>query len=150
LTRRATIEEIMDFTGDEQDLLSMYLTNGFCLDKEALVGKKIHFHNADSLVRRPKKPRSDRTQIEIHGTKLPPMWAAAVHELYRDIRNRHRFDIIQTILNQKPLALFDMERRIRRWRRGLSIAGDLMFTDYEVGDEKFVIAVHLMKVAPDE
>jgi|GEM_PF-6445968 len=31
LSRRYTIENLLDFVGDEQDLLSMYLTNGFCV-----------------------------------------------------------------------------------------------------------------------
>lgn len=29
LSRRYSIESLLDFIGDEQDLLSMYLTNGF-------------------------------------------------------------------------------------------------------------------------
>lgn len=148
LTRRATIEELIDFDGDEQDLLSMYLTNGLCLDKAALSGKKVRFLNADAMVRKPGKPRSDRTEVEVHGVNLSPMWAATVRELYGDSRNRHRFDIIQTILNQYPPALMNMERRIRRWRRGRSSGGDVMIADYKIGNQKFVVAVHLMKQIP--
>jgi hypothetical protein len=148
LTRRATIEELMDFDGDEQDLLSMYLINGLCVDKASLSGKKVKFLDADSVVRRPRKARSDRTEVEIHGVSLSPMWAATVQELYSDSQNRHRFDIIQTILNQYPPALKDMERRIRRWRRGRGIDGDVMIADYDIGDQKFVVVVHLMKQSP--
>lgn len=146
LTRRATIEELMDFDGDEQDLLSMYLTNGLCVDKAALAGKKVTFLNADAMVRKQRKPRLDRTEVEVHGVHLSPMWAATVRELYGDSDQRHRFDIIQTILNQYPPALMDMERRIRRWRRGENIGGqDTMIARYEIGTQQFVVVAHRMK-----
>lgn len=102
LTRRATIEDLMDFDGDEQDLLSMYLTNGFCIDRTALAGKKVRFFDADAMVRKERKPRTDRTKANVHGVHLSPMWASAVRELYNDYEQRHRFDIIQTVLNQYP------------------------------------------------
>ena len=34
LTRCATLEEPIDFEGDEQDILSMYLVNGPCINPE--------------------------------------------------------------------------------------------------------------------
>jgi hypothetical protein len=148
LTRRATIEELMDFDGDEQDLLSMYLINGFCLDKAVLSGKKVRFLNADAMVRKPGRPRSDRTEAEVHGVNLSPMWAAAVRELYGDSQNRHRFDIIEAILNQRPPALMEMERHIRRWRRDGTIGGDVMIAHYEIGNQKFAVIVQLMKKFP--
>jgi hypothetical protein len=36
LTRRATLEELVDFDGDEQDILSMYLINGLCIDPDKI------------------------------------------------------------------------------------------------------------------
>ena len=48
LTRRATADDVLDFVADEQDLLSLYLTNGFepprvcrrliCLSYAAMAG----------------------------------------------------------------------------------------------------------------
>jgi hypothetical protein len=148
LTRRATIEELMDFDGDEQDLLSMYLRNGLCLNKTAMSGKKVRFLDADATVRKPPTPRLDRKEVEVHGVILSPMWRATVKELYGNGQNRHRFDIIQTLLNQYPPALMDMERHIRRWKHGSSVGGDVMIADYEIGSQKFVVVVHLMKQFP--
>jgi hypothetical protein len=146
LTRRATIEELMDFDGDEADLLSMYLTNGLCVDKVALSGKKVIFRNTDAIVRKQREPRLNRTEVAVHGVQLSPMWAATVRELYSDTDMRHRFDIIQTILNQSPPALMYMERRIRRWRRGGSIGGqETMIARYEIGTQQFLVVVHPMK-----
>jgi hypothetical protein len=146
LTRRATIEELMDFEGDEQDLLSMYLTNGLFIDKEALAGRKVTFLNADSMVRKPRKPRVDRTKVEVYGVQLSSMWAAVVRELYCDTEQRHKFDIIQAVLNQYPPALMDFERRIHRWRRGESIGDqDTMIARYRIGTQQFVVVAHLMK-----
>jgi hypothetical protein len=146
LTRRATIEDLMDFDGDEQDLLSMYLTNGFCVDGETLAGKKVAFFNSDAMVRKEWKPRLDRTEVFVHGVQLSPIWSATVRELYADYDQRHRFDIIQAILNQYPPVLMDMERRIRRWRRGESIDGqDTMIARYVIGAQKYFVVAHLMK-----
>ena len=38
LTRRATLEDVVDFEGDEQDILSMYLINGLSIDSERIAG----------------------------------------------------------------------------------------------------------------
>lgn len=150
LTRRATLEELIDFHGDEQDLLSMYLTNGLCIDPAAIAGRKVFFQNADDMVRKPHEPRSIRTEFEVYGVKLSPMWSSIVQEIYQEEQLPHRFDIIQTILNQSPPALFDFERRIRRWKRGVSAGGqDVLISRYEVGHQLFAVAVHLMKHAPD-
>jgi hypothetical protein len=146
LTRRATIEEIMDFDGDEQDLLSMYLTNGFYLDKAAVADKKVFFTDADSTVRKPKAPRLNRKEAYVHGPKLSPMWRDIVGEIYRDSSQRHRFDIIQTVLNQSPLALVDLERRIRRWKGGECIGRhDTAFIHDKIGAQQFVVVVHFAK-----
>lgn len=146
LTRRATIEQLINFDGDEQDLLSMYLTNGLMVDAEALAGRKITFLDADAMVRKPRKARANRREAEVFGVQLSPMWAATVRELYRDDDQRHRFDIIQTILNQYPPALSDIERRVRRWKRGESNGGqDTMIARYDIGSQRFVLVAHLMK-----
>ncbi|WP_156527581.1 hypothetical protein [Bradyrhizobium stylosanthis] len=150
LTRRATLEELLNFEGDEQDLLSLYLTNGLCLDASALEGRRVMFHNADSLVRRNKVPRINRREFEIHGVQLSPLWSALVRELYRDDGQRHRFDIINVVLNQLPPALAEFERRVRRFKRGEPHGGeDLLMTRFVVGKKVFVLALYLAKKMPD-
>lgn len=69
LTRRATLEELVDFEGDEQDILSMYLINGLYIDPEKVKGRKLHFLNIDGAVRTGKTPRRDRTEFEIFGSR---------------------------------------------------------------------------------
>jgi hypothetical protein len=98
LTRRSSAEDLIDFDGDEQDILSLYLTNGFCLDPTELEGKRVLFHASDTPVRLPKKPRSDRRAIDVP-VALSPMWRQIIQELYRNSDHRHRFDIIDTVLN---------------------------------------------------
>jgi hypothetical protein len=51
LTRRATLEDLLDFEGDEQDILSMYLINGLCIKSEEVKGKKVRFLEIDEIVR---------------------------------------------------------------------------------------------------
>ncbi|MGJ0391549.1 MAG: hypothetical protein ACR650_02120 [Methylocystis sp.] len=151
LTRRATLEQVLDFEGDEQDILSAYLINGLWVDKEALEGRRVVFFGSHAPVRVPKVARSDRTIVELRGILLPPMWEAVVRELYRDKDQRHRFDIINVILNQMPPALADLERRIRRFRRGVSpTEGDMAFVKFPIGSKVFVLAIYLAKKAPHE
>jgi hypothetical protein len=151
LTRRATLEQVLDFEGDEQDILSAYLINGLWVDSESLEGRRVLFFGSDAPVRFPKVARSDRTVVELHGISLPPMWEAIVQELYREKDPRHRFDIINVILNQMPPALADFERRIRRFRRGVSPTdGDTAFLKFPIGSKVFVLAIHLAKRLPDE
>ncbi|WP_441258657.1 hypothetical protein AB7008_08395 [Bradyrhizobium sp. 521_C7_N1_3] len=150
LTRRATLEQVLDFEGDEQDILSAYLTNGLWVDRDALDGKRIVFFASDSLVRRSKKSRADRTVVEVHGISLPPLWEAIVRELYRDDMQRHRFDIINVILNQMPPQLAELERRIRRFRRGVSSSeDDISYVTFRIGSKVFALAIHLLKILPD-
>lgn len=151
LTRRATIEEIVDFEGDEQDLLAMYLTNGLCIDPDKLEGRRIFFKDADSNVRKHKVPREDRTEFEIHGVHLSAFWTAVVKEIYENKTQRHRFDVIQVILNQDPRIMEKIGNQIRKWKRGLGVGGgDVMYTRYQIGARLFVVAVHLMKRSPGE
>lgn len=150
LTRRATLEQILDFEGDEQDILSAYLTNGLWANQEALDGRRIVFFASDSLVRRPKTSRADRTVVELHGISLSPLWEAVLRELYRDDAQRHRFDIINVILNQMPPQLAELERKIRRFRRGVpSPEGDVSYVTFPIGSKVFALAIHLLKKLPD-
>ena len=144
LTRRSTLEQVFDFHADEQDLLSTYLYNGLAIDGEALQGRKIVLFMSDAAVRTQKTPRKDRTVVELHGVELSPLWAEIVREVYHDKGQRHRFDIINVILNQSPPALMEIEKRIRRYRRGVPHKGEDTFViKYPVGRKAFTLAVHL-------
>ncbi|WP_208984442.1 hypothetical protein [Stappia sp. TSB10GB4] len=110
------------------------------------------FHASDTPVRLPKMPRSDRRETEVP-VALSPMWRQIVQELYRNTDQRHRFDIINTLLNQFPPSLFDFEKRVRRFRRGVPHNGeDVIIAKFAVGSKLFVVACHLARTAwdPDE
>lgn len=150
LTRRASIDELIDLDGDEQDILSIYLTNGLCVDAEPLKGQKVTFLEADAPVRTAKAPRKNRGAAVTLGVQLSPLWAAIVKELYRDTSQCHRFDIINVILNQLPPILAEFERTVRRFRRGvLPKDGDTLITKFPVGKKVFVLACHLAKAYPN-
>jgi len=51
MTRRAAADDVFNFVADEQDLLSMYLMNGFLIDARALHGRQVTFLQADAAVR---------------------------------------------------------------------------------------------------
>ena len=143
LTRRATIESVIQFLGDEQDLLSVYLTNGFQIDAEALKGTRVIFGMADAPVRGLKTPRNDRGVPDAIGVQLPASWQLIVNEIYGS-RNRHRFDMIETIFNQHPANLKGIELKVRNWRSGAGKAGALIVST-EIGGRIFAIAVILSK-----
>lgn len=150
LTRRQGVDELIDFDGDEQDILSLYLTNGLWIDPTTVQGRKITFFEADSLVRQPKVPRKNRREPDVLGVQLSRLWTSVVRELYASEDQRHRFDIINVVLNQLPPALADLERNVRRFRRGARReAGDMMFMKYSVGERIFVLACHFAKTLPD-
>lgn len=150
LTRRPSVDELIDVDGDEQDILSMYLTNGLCIDGSAVSGRKVTFLGADTLVRQRRQPRRDRTAVEAIGVHLSPIWLATVRELYANTKQRHRYDIINVVLNQLPPAMMDFEKRVRRFRRGVPHKGeDLLVTKYPVGNRIFVVACYLAKQPPD-
>ncbi|MGX1498575.1 hypothetical protein ACSSV1_003626 [Labrenzia sp. MBR-25] len=150
LTRRATLEDMVELEGDEQDILSMYLTNGLCFDSAALAGNHLLLANADSFVRVKKVPRQCRTDFEVYGIELSHLWRGIVKELYVNNEQRHRFDIISAILNQLPPAMAEFERRIRRFRRGVPVGDqDLLITKFPVGKRLFVVASYLAKKQPD-
>lgn len=146
LTRRATLEDFAAIEGDEQDYLSLYLTNGLWLDVAALDGQRLLLHNADSLVRVPKVARINRREFDLHGVQLSPLWFQIARELYRNEDQVHRFDLICTILNQLPPALAEIEKQIRRWRRGTSHNGeDILIVRFKVSERNYILAVHLSK-----
>lgn len=149
LSRRSTFEEIIALDGDEQDILSMYLTNGFCIDASKIEGTHLTLMNADSFVRIRKTPRLDRTETEVHGVLLSQLWAFAVKEIYKRKEDRHRFDYINVILNQFPPSLAEIEKRIRRFRRNVpSNDEDIITVKFVVGRRVFVLGCYLAKKRP--
>ena len=150
LTRRPSVDEIIDFDGDEQDILSMYIINGLWIDGNTLSDKKVIFLGADAPVRKQTQPRKDRTAVEAIGSHLSPIWLAIIRELYANRRQRHRYDIINVILNQLPPAMKEFEKRVRKFKRGVSHKGeDVLITKFICGNRTFVLACHLAKQPPD-
>ena len=149
LTRRASLEEVLDFEGDEQDILSMYLTNGLCLDQRNLKGQKIYFMGFDRKAREDKEPRNDRTRFETLGISLPSYWKRTAREIYFTKSLTHRFDILQVILNQQPEALLGLLQQGKRWVRGLDRKkGDVFMVERKIGKRTFVLAYHVARRAP--
>jgi hypothetical protein len=66
-----------------------------------------------------------------------------VNEIYGS-GSRHRFDIIETILNQHPTNLKGIERKVRGWRSGTGKAGALS-VNTKIGDRTFALVVILWK-----
>lgn len=152
LTRRATLEELVDFEGNEQDILSMYLINGLCIHPEQVKGRQLRFLEMDGIVRAEKKPRQNRTEFEIYGMPLTSYWKSVLEEVYHDATIRHRFDIIQVVLNQDPHSLVGIEQWARKWKNGLGGAkvGDVRFSCFKIGKRVFVLAYHLLKHGIDD
>lgn len=148
LTRRATADDVLDFIADEQDLLSMYLMNGFSLDSRALEGHQVMFLHADAAVRGRASPRENRREFVTLGITLPSMWALIAKEIY-ETEHRHRFDILISILNQHFGPLDSMARRVRRWRSGGGLGkGNTMSSRTAVGKRVYVVIVHMAKEHP--
>jgi hypothetical protein len=147
LTRRATLEELIDFEGDEQDILAMYLINGLCIDSEQVKERQLRFVGVDSNLPLEKLPRQNRKEFQAYGTLLSGYWKSVLEEIYSDPTLRHRFDIIQVVLNQDPHALAGIEQSARKWKRGLGGLkdGDVLFSRFKVGKRVFVLAYHLLK-----
>lgn len=148
LTRRATIESVFNFIGDEQDLLSVYLTNGLCIDSSDIGDRFVQFHGVDRTIRKERIPRSNRRDCVIHGVPLSPYWAAVVEEVYEQMTLPHRFDIAQVIMNQLPKGLAITEHFVNQWRtRGVLARGkqDIIFSKQTIGLRTFVLGVYLMR-----
>ena len=147
LSRRYSIESLLDFVGDEQDLLSMYLTNGFCVLGDDTRNKTLILVNADEMVRRPKTPVEDRRNCSVLGVQLAPRWKAIAREIYVGHAkiDRNKFDILFTLLNMPPPMLMNLQRRIARWKSGgggSSKSGE--HAKYVVGDRQFVVLLNCM------
>lgn len=148
LTKRSSLEEMINFVGDEQDILSMYLKGGLNVDPDAYRGLDVVFSMVDGPVRGHRTPRDDRTEFATPGILLPSGWALAGQEIYRSgIRNR--FDALETILNQNIEALSDFERRVRRWKRGAGRGANLLSTTFIASGRIYVVSI-LMKDKPPE
>jgi hypothetical protein len=117
LTRRATLEEAFDFEGDEQDILSMYLINGLCVDSEQARERQLQFVGFDQLLPFEKIPRQNRKEFEVYGVPLSGYWKSVLREIYRNPTVHHRFDITQVVLNQDPHALAGIEHSVRKWKK---------------------------------
>jgi hypothetical protein len=145
LTRRATIEDVVDFEGDEQDILSLYLTNGLFVEPEMIKGRTLRFLNFDNPVRAAKTPRKDRTEFEIFGVPLDHYWRMTLKEIYQSRDYRHRFDIIQVVLNQDPRALRGVSGHVRKWRNNqISVKDkDVLFIRHAIGKRTFVLGYYL-------
>lgn len=149
LTRRATLEDLIDFEGDEQDILSMYLINGLCIDPDKVKGRKVQFLEIDSVTREEKTPRTNRTEFEIYGIPLSRYWKALLKEVYEHTALRHRFDIIQVVLNQDPHSLAGIEQIVRKWKNGLggTKGRDVLYSRFKIGKRIFVLACYLSRHA---
>ena len=83
---------------------------------------------------------------------LTPFWTAILQELYENVGFRHRFDIIQVILNQDPHSLVGIEQHVQR-PKGVRVGdrrGDTAFSRYKIGARTFVLIFHLSKHSIDQ
>ena len=77
---------------------------------------------------------------------LSRYWKLALQEIYETEDLRHRFDIIQCILNQDPHALAAFAALGRKWRNGLGGKhNDVAFSRYAIGKRVFVLAYSLTR-----
>ena len=144
LTRRATLEEALDFEGDEQDILSFYLGNGLYFDQELFEEKKLGFLGFDAKAREVKEPSQYRTRFETIGINLPRYWRQLAKEIYLDEDLTHRYDILQVIMNQHPYGLQGVRRQGERWMRGIGRRkGDVFVVQKQYGKRTFVLAYHV-------
>ena len=144
LTRRATLEDFINMEGDEQDILSMYLMNGFCIDPEPFKDQQLRFFGFDTPVRIDKTPRADRTEFFTWGIRLPKYWNVALREIYQVGPRKHRFDMIEVILNQHPNSLAAVSGKARRWKRNFRKNKENLFVVCNrINDRTFVLAYHV-------
>lgn len=146
LTKRATLDQVLNFRGDEMDILGMYLTNGLYIDPEENKGNTILFHEVDDAARRVKVPRANRKRSEVIGVLVSEYWKEVISDIYNsDFPNK--FDAIEVILNQDPAALSAVDGQLRKWKKGLFNCNgrDVMFARSEIGKRIFLLAVHVSK-----
>jgi hypothetical protein len=128
-------------------LLSVYLTNGFHLDEQAIKGVRVVFNEADEPVRGIKVPRVDRRQFDMPGLQLPASWRRLCADLYAS-DSGHRFDMLETLLNLHPAALLGLEKRVQRWRSGGGGGKHFQFIFTDVGERTFALGLVLARDAP--
>ena len=85
-------------------------------------------------------------EFEVYGIPLSGYWKSTIEEVYDDAALRHRFDIIQVILNQDPHSLASIEQIVRKWKIGSGGRkdGDILFSSFKTGKRVFVLAYHLL------
>jgi hypothetical protein len=86
-------------------------------------------------------------EFETLGIPLSDYWRSTLEEIYRDASLRHRFDILEVVLNQDPHTLVGIEEHVLKWKRDLvsEEKGDLILARYTIGQRVFVLAYHLLK-----
>lgn len=146
LCRRFTLQDELTFLGDEQDLISAYVTNGFHFDKDDLDNTLVIFHEADKPARDRSKPRLNRRSSQLAGIRLSPLWQSMIDEIYQSEEESNKFDFIEVILNQHPSSLKAIERKIRLWKRGARyVQGDNQFCYNDIGNRRYALSVITVK-----
>ena len=144
LTRRAALEDYVNMEGDEQDILSLYLMTGFCIDPKPFKENQLRFFGFDARVRIDKNPRNDRTEFHTLGIRLPKYWHTVLKEIYQTGPKKHRFDMIEVILNQHPNALEEVSGKARRWRQSVTKRKENLFVVCNrINDRTFALAYHV-------
>jgi hypothetical protein len=90
-------------------------------------------------------------EFEIIGVPMRAYWRGVLKEIYES-DSRHRFDIIEAVLNQQPQILDGIARKMSDWKKGLTTLGgqDSMFIRSTVGDRTFVVGIHMPREPIDE
>ena len=71
---------------------------------------------------------------------MPYSLRLTLEEIYCDATGRHRFDILQVVLNQNPQVLAGIVQYLQKWKRGLASGkeGDLLLVRQKIGKHVFV------------
>ena len=146
LSRRYSIDKLLDFDGDEQDLLSMYLTNGFCILGENTTTDRVLIAS-DMYAREPKNSRDNRKNSDVVGIRLNHFWKSIVDRVYLGdpAIDQHKFDILFTLLNQPPPGLAHLHKRISKWKSGgggISKSGQ--HTKYVIGERQYIVMINFV------
>ena len=148
LSRRYSIDKLIDFEGDEQHLLSMYLANGFCISGSDTTKHRVIL-NSDNQIRVHKTPRTNRSNADVLGIKLTTFWKRIVESIYLGDPgiDEHKFDILFTILNQPPKLLRDLQRRVSKLRSGgggISRSGE--HSKLSIGNRQYIVMINLIDI----
>ena len=153
LTQRCSVERVLSNDRDEQDILSIYLRNGFRISGAKSIRDSVH--NTDQLVRTNKKPRSNRENADVVGVQLSGFWKQIVKEFYfgKLEKDRFRFDILFTILNQPQRTLNELEDCVKKWKRGAGGSSKSgKYSKYVDFDRQYIVILNLFdsKKTPTE